>query len=236
MARRLAQQETFDPATNSQEAVQLGTTIMAASFPGGVVLGADTRTSTGSYVANRVTNKLTQLADKVFVCRSGSAADTQAISAYVEHYIEQHEMELGRGVAVKTAANLAMQLVYNNKNMLQAGMIIAGWDPIEGGAVYALPLGGTLLKVPFSIGGSGSAYIYGFCDRNWRPDFSEQECRDYVLKAVTLAIGRDGSSGGCVRTVVVTEDGVKRDFVPNTQLQLPGEAVTPPQQAVGVAA
>ena len=62
-----------------------------------------------------------------------------------------------------------------------------------------------------------------------------QECRDYVLKAVTLAIGRDGSSGGCVRTVVVTEDGVKRDFVPNTQLQLPGEAVTTPQ-AVGVAA
>lgn len=52
---------------------------------------------------------------QVFVCRSGSAADTQAISAYVEHYIEQHEMELGRGVAVKTAANLAMQLVYNNK-------------------------------------------------------------------------------------------------------------------------
>lgn len=43
----------------------LQTTIMAASFPGGVVLGADTRTSTGSYVANRVTNKLTQLADKV---------------------------------------------------------------------------------------------------------------------------------------------------------------------------
>jgi Proteasome subunit len=41
---------------------------MAASFPGGVVLGADTRTSTGSYVANRVTNKLTQLADKVLAC------------------------------------------------------------------------------------------------------------------------------------------------------------------------
>ncbi len=38
------------------------------------------------------------------------------------------------------------------QNMLQAGMIIAGWDEHEGGAVYALPLGGTLLKVPFSIG------------------------------------------------------------------------------------
>ena len=32
---------------------------MAVSFNGGVVLGADSRTSTGSYVANRVTDKLT---------------------------------------------------------------------------------------------------------------------------------------------------------------------------------
>ena len=38
---------------------------MAASYKGGVVLGADSRTSTGSYVANRVTNKITQLAEKV---------------------------------------------------------------------------------------------------------------------------------------------------------------------------
>ena len=41
------------------------TTIMAASFDGGVVLGADSRTSTGNYIANRVTDKLMQLTDKV---------------------------------------------------------------------------------------------------------------------------------------------------------------------------
>ena len=38
---------------------------MAASYKGGVVLGADSRTSTGAYIANRVTNKITQLAEKV---------------------------------------------------------------------------------------------------------------------------------------------------------------------------
>ena len=36
--------------------------------------------------------------------------------------------------------------------MLQAGLIVAGWDKHEGGAVYAIPLGGTLIKVPFTIG------------------------------------------------------------------------------------
>ena len=42
---------------------------MAAAYDGGVVLGADSRTSTGNYVANRVTDKLTQLTDKVAATR-----------------------------------------------------------------------------------------------------------------------------------------------------------------------
>lgn len=45
---------------------------------------------------------------------------------------------------------------------------MAGWDRHEGGSVYAIPLGGTLVRVPFTIGGSGSAYIYGLCDKLWR--------------------------------------------------------------------
>lgn len=51
---------------------------------------------------------------------------------------------------------------------MQAGLIVAGWDKHEGGSVYAIPLGGTLVKTPFSIGGSGSAYINGLCDKLWR--------------------------------------------------------------------
>jgi 20S proteasome subunit beta 1 len=67
-----------------QQAVSMGTTIMAASFDGGVVMGADSRTSTGSYVANRVTDKITPLTDSIYICRSGSAADTQNLSRYVQ--------------------------------------------------------------------------------------------------------------------------------------------------------
>ncbi|KAL0024358.1 hypothetical protein WJX79_003331 [Trebouxia sp. C0005] len=116
------------------QAVSLGTTIMAASFDGGVVLGADSRTSTGNYIANRVTDKLTPLAENIY-----------------------HRLELDQDIGVKTAAQLAKNMVYQNKEMLQAGLIVAGWDKEEGGSVYAVPLGGTLVKSPFAIGGSGSA-------------------------------------------------------------------------------
>ncbi len=80
---------------------------------------ADSRTSTGSYIANRVTDKITPLADNVYILRSGSAADTQAIASYVQMYIAQHQAEANERIRVKIAANMAMQLAYSNKDMLQ---------------------------------------------------------------------------------------------------------------------
>lgn len=72
----------------------MGTSIMAVEFEGGVVLGADSRTTTGAYIANRVTNKITPVADRIFCCRSGSAADTQTIADYVSYFLEMHSCAL----------------------------------------------------------------------------------------------------------------------------------------------
>ena len=66
------------------------TSIIAVQFDGGVVVGADSRTSAGSYVANRVSDKLTAVHDRIYCCRSGSAADTQAVSDYARRYIRDH--------------------------------------------------------------------------------------------------------------------------------------------------
>ena len=55
---------------------------------------------------------------------------------------------------VRTAANLVMQIAYSNKDWLSAGMIVAGWDKYEGGKVFAIPLGGSIMEVPFASGKS----------------------------------------------------------------------------------
>ena len=142
---------------------------MAVTYAGGVVLGADSRTSTGSYVANRATDKVTRIADSIFLCRSGSAADTQALAAAVATHLSQLAVQLGRPPSVHQAARVLARMAYANKDALQAGMIVAGVDAKDGGVVFALPLGGTLLPVPYAVGGSGSAYITGLCDKHWRP-------------------------------------------------------------------
>ena len=191
---------------------------MAVEYDGGVVLGADSRTSTGTYVANRVSDKLTPVHDRVYCCRSGSAADTQAISDMVRGALEQHAIDLGRPPKVHTAAHMFRSPCYEYKDSLSASIIVAGWDEFEGGQVYTVPLGGSVMRQPFSIGGSGSTYIYGHCDAEYKPGMTKEECLDFVKTALSLAMGRDGSSGGVIRTVCIDKDGVTRSFLGGNEL------------------
>ncbi|XP_030648220.1 proteasome subunit beta type-6-like [Chanos chanos] len=205
------------PDWESQE-VSTGTTIMAVEFDGGVVIGADSRTTTGAYIANRVTDKLTPIHDSIFCCRSGSAADTQAIADAVTYQLGFHSIELDEPPLVLTAANLFKQLCYRYREELMAGILIAGWDKRRGGQVYTVPMGGMLVRQPVSVGGSGSSYIYGFMDSNYKPGMTKDECLRFVTKALTLAMERDGSSGGVARLAAITEAGLERSVVLGNKL------------------
>lgn len=141
---------------------------MAVAFKGGVVIGADSRTTTGSYIvryisvnifcrrgfktdsatrrlkANRVTDKLTYLHERVYCCRSGSAADTQvrsshsrssysslaspaplddpltksmlqAIADVAHSQLQMYAMTHSERPSVKVAATLLEGLCYSNK-------------------------------------------------------------------------------------------------------------------------
>jgi len=196
----------------------LGTTIMAVVFDGGVVIGADSRTTTGSYIANRVTDKLGYVHDRIYCCRSGSAADTQAIVDMVRYYAQMYSVMSGEPPSVRTTAALFQEICYQNKDMLTAAVIVAGWDKHSCGSVWTIPIGGSLHKQNFAIGGSGSSYIYGFCDSQYKENMTREECVEFVKTAVSLAMSRDGSSGGVVRIAVIDEKGVEKIFTAEDKL------------------
>ena len=84
-------------------------------------------------------------------------------------------------MSVHAAANIFKTLCYENKSTLQAGIIVAGWDASSNGAVYNIPLGGSIHHQPYAIGGSGSAYIYGYCDAAYRPGMTREQCEQFVI-------------------------------------------------------
>jgi 20S proteasome subunit beta 1 len=119
----------------------------------------------------------------------------------------------GRQPTVKTAAHLMKRLIYQNKDNLQAGVIVAGWDSVHGGSVYTITLGGSCLStLPFATGGSGSTYIAGLLDSEFKLGMTADEARTLAKKACSHAMCRDGSSGGVIRTVVISSQGVDRDY------------------------
>ena len=47
---------------------------------------------------------------------------------------------------------------------------------------------------------------------------TKEECLTFVSNAISLAMSRDGSSGGVVRMAAITKDGVERHFIPGDKL------------------
>jgi len=196
-----------------RQEVSTGTSIMAVEFDGGVVIGADSRTTSGAYIVNRVTDKLTRITDNIYCCRSGSAADTQAIADIVGYHLNFYEMETGEPASVQVGANIFREMCYNYRDSLTAGIICAGWDRRNGGQVYTIPLGGMIVRQPLAIGGSGSSYVFGYTDANFKPGMTEEQTVQFVTNTLALAISRDGSSGGVIRLGVITKDGIKRKVI-----------------------
>ncbi|KAJ1607946.1 putative signal peptide protein [Cryptosporidium canis] len=194
--------------------IETGTTIVALKYKDGLVLAADGRTSTGSIVAFRAARKITQITERVFMCRSGSAADTQTISRYVRRIIKDHELETGEDTKVKSVASVARLISYQNKEHLLADMIIAGMDPSGDFKVFRIPLGGTLIEASYAISGSGSGYIYSMLDSRYHPEMELEECKSFARDLVSHAMFRDSSSGGIIRMLVINKSGLEEFVIP----------------------
>lgn len=228
------------PANNAlkNDEVSMGTTILAVRYEGGVVVGADTRTSVSGYVSNRYAAKLTFVLDRevdefvtyansntpvdastCVICRSGSAADTQHLASVIRTELVSRQLLYRIRGTVTHVASLLRNLLANEPS-LSASLICAGYDSELGrGAIYTITPGGTVFEEKaWAAGGSGSTYILGHLDSCHPKDElgkdsndqilnSEEEALDFVSKALSLAMDRDGSSGGFIRMYVINKDG-----------------------------
>lgn len=193
------------------EEVSTGTTIMAFKYNNGIILAADGRTSRGSYVERGITDKLTKITDNIYCCRSGSAADTELIARHVTREIKLLSIKEECVPSVHKTAHIMKNIIYNNKNNLMAAIIVAGYD--DEPRIYKINVCGTITEENIAIGGSGSGFIYGFCDINYREGMTLEEGLEFAKKSVKLAIKRDCYSGGVIRLAVIESDKVTRHVV-----------------------
>lgn len=130
-------------------------------------------------------------------------------------------IELNDHAPVLSAARILQQLQYEYKNYLSAAVICCGYDKFLGPQIYSVGMGGSTLKQDFAMSGSGSSYIYGFVDTNFKKNMSKQECKELIVKAISLAMFRDNGSGGIIRLMDITKDGYSREAVKFDNLFIP---------------
>lgn len=126
-------------------------------------------------------------------------------------------IEIGEDPQVRSAATLVKNISYKYKEELSAHLIVAGWDRRDGGQVFAT-LKGLLTRQPFAVGGSGSSYVYGFVDAEYRRGMRKEECQQFVVNTLSLAMNRDGSSGGVAYIVTIDKHGTEEKVVLGNQL------------------
>ena len=199
------------------EKVSLGTTTVAFRFRDGVLICADSRTSSDTRIVNRVSRKLAKLTDRIVIAVSGSLADTKFLHRTVQRLVYDHELALGRPCAVRTAAGLFSLFNHTYKSVLQAGILVGGHDA-DGYHCFKVGLGGTVTEAENVMSGSGSTYIMGMMDSDYRVGMTEEEAVAFAKKLVRHAALRDGSSGGVIRWVILKDGAIHGDIGDYEQL------------------
>jgi len=188
------------------KAMKTGTTIVGITFKDGIVLGADTRATEGPIVADKNCEKIHYIADNIFCCGAGTAADTENTTELISSQLALHKMSTGRKPRVITACQMLKQMLFKYRGNISAALVLGGVD-VEGYHLYTIYPHGSTDKLPFVTMGSGSLAAMSIFETGYRPNLEKAEAMALVAKAVSAGILNDLGSGSNVDITVITQQG-----------------------------
>ncbi len=192
--------------------VKHGTTTVAVTFKGGVVLAADNRASAGYMVASPTAKKLHVLSEKTAMSIAGSVADAQYVIKLMRAEINLFELNRGREMGTSAIANLLGNVLYGQYRRYFPyfiGPILAGVDQ-KGPHVFPMDIAGSMTEEPWASTGSGSPYAIGVLEAMWEPDLAEEKAVNMTLLALRSAIKKDIATGDGMDVLVITDKGIKK--------------------------
>mmetsp|Transcript_1582 Transcript_1582/g.3511 ORF Transcript_1582/g.3511 Transcript_1582/m.3511 type:complete len:298 (+) Transcript_1582:171-1064(+) len=209
---------TLGGSENFPAAKKTGTTICGMVYKDGVVLGADTRATSGSEVAEKNCEKIHYLSPNMYCCGAGTAADTEMITQLISSQLELLRMNTHSQSRVVTACTLLKRRLFQHQGHISAALVLGGCD-INGPGIYQIHPHGSTAKLNYTTMGSGSLAAMAMFESSWREDMDEAEAVKLVQRAITAGIFNDlGSGSNCDVCVIRTDQSVdyrRNDLTPN---------------------
>ncbi|GGS69158.1 proteasome subunit beta [Streptomyces violaceus] len=200
-----------------------GTTIVAVTFPGGVVLAGDRRATMGNVIAQRDIEKVFPADEYSAVGIAGTAGLAVEMVKLFQLELEHFEKVEGAQLSLEGKANRLSTMIRSNLGMAMQGLAVvplfAGYDVgRDRGRIFSYDVtGGRSEETNFAATGSGSIFARGAMKKLFRDDLSEEEATTLVVQALYDAADDDSATGGpdVARRIypivtVITEDGFRR--------------------------
>ncbi|MDH6216944.1 proteasome beta subunit [Streptomyces pseudovenezuelae] len=200
-----------------------GTTIVAVTFPGGVVLAGDRRATMGNVIAQRDIEKVFPADEYSAVGIAGTAGLAVEMVKLFQLELEHFEKVEGAQLSLEGKANRLSTMIRSNLGMAMQGLAVvplfAGFDvDRDRGRIFSYDVtGGRSEEHGFAATGSGSIFARGAMKKLYRDDLNEAEATTLVVQALYDAADDDSATGGpdVARRIypivtVITDDGFRR--------------------------
>lgn len=179
-----------------------GTTIVALTLPGGVVMAGDRRATMGNLIANRDMRKVFAADDHAVVGIAGSAGIAVEMVKLYQVELEHYEKIEGARLSLEGKANRLSAMIRGNLGLAMQGLAVvpmfAGFDLDTGrGRIFSYDVaGGCYEEQGHHSVGSGSLFARGSLKKLWRPDLSPDEAVRVAIEALYDAADDDAATGG----------------------------------------
>lgn len=200
-----------------------GTTIVAASFDGGVVMAGDRRATMGNVIAQRDIEKVFPADEHSCIGIAGSAGLAVELVKLFQVELEHYEKIEGSVLSPDGKANRLATLIRGNLGLAMQGLAVvplfAGFDRESGiGRIFSYDItGGRYEEHSFHAVGSGSVFARGALKKLYATDLDERACVMATVQALYDAADDDSATGGPDLTrrifpvvAVVTAEGYRR--------------------------
>ncbi|UDY25197.1 proteasome subunit beta [Nocardioides sp. Kera G14] len=190
------------PATSGADLAPHGTTIVAATFAGGVVLAGDRRATMGNLIAQRDIQKVFPADEFSAVGIAGTAGLAVEMVKLFQVELEHYEKIEGSVLSLDGKANRLAALIRNNLGMAMQGLAVvplfAGFDlERHVGRIFSYDVtGGRYEEHGFHSVGSGSLFARGALKKLYREDLDEAGAVEAVVQALYDAADDDSATGG----------------------------------------
>jgi 20S proteasome subunit beta 2 len=188
--------------------LKTGTTIVGVVYKDGVVLGADTRATEGSIVADKRCRKIHYMAPNIMCCGAGTSADTEAVTNMVSSHLALHRLETGRQSRVMEALTLLKRHLYRYQGHVSAALVLGGVD-VEGPFLATIAPHGSTDRLPFVTMGSGSIAAMAQMEASYKDNMTCEEAKELVASAIRKGIFNDPFSGTQVDVCVITKESTE---------------------------